>query len=437
MPASVNNNNKKKNRRRKRVSSFKVKNAQSIMKDRRRRRNNNRGVNGGRSKRYRVKATPPLPMYRQHPSLPSNIFVNYDKNVLDKRMLLEQHIAEGNISDDEIDNLRGSSDDEDGLGTDVFKKYIDAVGGPLFKAECELLKKKENQYRLSNESRRLNEQRIKEALQCKLDIGPIKVTRNEFPKHNNYDNIPSHPFRTLFTGTTGSGKTTNMINLLIKPEFLKDYFDTIYIFSPNCRTEIEFDEIQKQNRGDVICSEHFDEAEVTEIFHKLIKTAKKHKNDRSMMPRVLLFIDDFAGHKEVMNSQLLVKIFFMSRKYSTSTWISSQRYKAVPSNLRTNSEFHVIYEQSSTQTMLIAEELSVGAFTKHHIVNAMNDVSSKRFNFLFINTRKPVSEGRFRLTYSEKLIPTHNSFEEEEEEHEQGIQKERSSSSTNPTSSEE
>ncbi len=364
-------------------------------------------VHGRNTSSLPVRANAPRgrPAVRMRPNVPTNIFVNYDKNVLDKRMLLDRHLAEGNLDPDDIEGLRDSDNDEDLLGTDIFKKYLDAAGGPLFKAETDMLRKHQESLRLSNQNKALNAERCRVCLDSELDIGPVKVERNDFPKHNNYNNIPSHPFRCLFTGTTGSGKTTNMIQLLIQPQYLKDYFDQIYIFSPNCKTEIEFEEIQKKNRGDVVMTEDFDEVNVNNIFQKMIRNAKKHKNDRSMMPRVLLFIDDFAGHKEVMTSDLLVKIFFMSRKYSCSTWISSQRYKCVPSNLRVNSEFHVIYEQSSMQTLLIAEELSMGRFTKDHIFNAMDKVSDTPYSFLFINARLRVHEGRFRFTYKEKLIP--------------------------------
>ena len=57
------------------------------------------------------------------------------------------------------------------------------------------------------------------------------------------------------------------------------------------------------------------------------------------------------------------------------------------------------------QTLLIAEELSMGRFTKDHIFNAMDKVSDTPYSFLFINARLRVHEGRFRFTYKEKLIP--------------------------------
>lgn len=319
-------------------------------------------------------------------------------------MLLEHHLSQGNLYDEEEDP-NDSDRDDDGLGNNIFRKYITAAGGPLFKAETEMMRRHNETLRLSAENRKLSEQRRRLAMQSDLKIGPIEVDRPDFEKHNNFGNIPSHPYRCLFTGATGSGKTTNMINLLIKPQFLKDYFDTIYIFSPNCKTEVEFEEIQKHNRGEVIMNNKFKQVEVQAIFDKLVRNAMKHRHDRSMMPRVLIFIDDFAGHKEVMNSRLLVDIFFMTRKYSASTWISLQRYKKAPADLRENSEFHVIYQQSATQTEIIADELTLGRFTKKHMIEAMNLVSDTDYSFLFINTRKTVPEGRFRFTYSDMLVP--------------------------------
>ena len=234
-------------------------------------------VHGRNTSSLPVRANAPRgrPAVRMRPNVPTNIFVNYDKNVLDKRMLLDRHLAEGNLDPDDIEGLRDSDNDEDLLGTDIFKKYLDAAGGPLFKAETDMLRKHQESLRLSNQNKALNAERCRVCLDSELDIGPVKVERNDFPKHNNYNNIPSHPFRCLFTGTTGSGKTTNMIQLLIQPQYLKDYFDQIYIFSPNCKTEIEFEEIQKKNRGDVVMTEDFDEVNVNNIFQKMIRNAKK------------------------------------------------------------------------------------------------------------------------------------------------------------------
>lgn len=367
-----------------------------------------------KTKRKKHTKTPKLPKKRIHSTKlnphKQNIFTTYDDTVLRNKVMLLSNRLESNqdhfsFQEEEDDEF----DDDDVKRADIFYKYITKAGGPLFQNGSDFVHTsamrlmKERKDTLTKEERHLNAERARSAQQCSLSIDPIQIQRKDFLKHNNFNNIPSHPYRCIFTGTTGSGKTTNMVNLLIQPQFLKDYFDKIYIFSPNAKTELEFMEIVRLNRGEVILKEDWDEFEVDDIFKEMIATAKRFKQDRSGMPRCLLFIDDFAGHKHVMNSSLLVKIFFMSRKYSCSTWISSQRYKAVPPNLRTNAEYHVIYEQSSTQTQLIGEELSVGKFTSQRIAEVMDLVSETPYSFLFVNTKKRVNDGRFRFTYNEIL----------------------------------
>ena len=48
------------------------------------------------------------------------------------------------------------------------------------------------------------------------------------------EHLPNIPFLALFSGKTGCGKTTNLVNFLASNDFLRPYFKprNIYIFSP-------------------------------------------------------------------------------------------------------------------------------------------------------------------------------------------------------------
>ena len=311
-------------------------------------------------------------------------------------------IAEGQEDEHNMDD---DANDGDLLGTDIFKKYIDTVGGPLFRAETELMKKHNKNCKLSNVNKKLCKERNKIALSGDLRIKKVKVDRVDYEKHNNYDNIPSHPYRALFTGRTNSGKTTNMVNLLIEPQYLKDYYDKIYIFSPNAHIELEYQKIKELNQGQVILKDKFDLTEFRKLFEKFRQNALNTKNDRTQMDRILLFIDDFASKNEVMKSEILSEVYFMCRKYSVSCWLAVQRYKKASADIRNNTEFHVMYEQSAGQAKIIAEELCVGSFTQKHMYKVMEMLSDEPYSFLFINCRKKVPEGRFRYGYHEILHP--------------------------------
>lgn len=292
-------------------------------------------------------------------------------------------------------------------GDSVFAKFLEqATDGKLStKLERDAAAVERKKLFSSAENKKLLAERTKYTASQPLSIGPLYVDRTEFSRHYNFNNIPSHPYRTLFTGTTGSGKTNCMISLLVKSQFLRDFFDIIYIFSPNALIEPEFMLIKEANRGEVFYYETFDEREIERIFAEMKETAQRFKSDRSLMPRVLLIIDDFAGVGSAMRNQTLTNIFFMSRKYSCSTWISLQRYKQAPSAIRLNSEFHVLFEQPQNQTKILAEELAVGLFSEKMMLDAMTMVSETPFSFIFINTKLRVRDGRFRFTFTEKLIP--------------------------------
>lgn len=239
-----------------------------------------------------------------------------------------------------------------------------------------------------------------------LRIKPIKVKRKDVLKNNQYNNIPSHPYRCIFTGATGSGKTTNMINLLTRKRFLQNYFHKIYLYSPNVNIEEEFKKIEKKNKKtEVIKRESFDEQQLAEDFAKIVQSSKRMGDNRKALPRILFFIDDFASDKLVMSSEILIDMFFRCRKQSCSVWISTQHYKAPDSRLRNNAENHVIYMQNDKETEKIAEELAVGPFTCQIIKQWMYKVSSEAYAFLFVNRKLTPMDGRFAYTYDHKIIP--------------------------------
>lgn len=60
----------------------------------------------------------------------------------------------------------------------------------------------------------------------------------EFPKVN--EPLPQHPFTLGFISPKGAGKSTVIVNFLIKPEFYKGYYNNIYIFSPTIAADPKF-----------------------------------------------------------------------------------------------------------------------------------------------------------------------------------------------------
>ena len=252
-----------------------------------------------------------------------------------------------------------------------------------------------------------------------LSIKKLSVDSRNHGRNNNYNEIPSHPFRTLFIGSTGSGKTHVMVNLLTRNRFLRDFFDEMYLFSPQINVEPEFKLIDKMNkRTHIYKFETFPLDNVTRLFRKIMdrgKSIEQEHGNRGQFPRVLIFIDDFASDNRVMNSAILRDIFFTSRKYSISTWISSQYWNRTPPPIRTNAETYLVFEQSMKRTKLMAEEMAVGRYNEMFLMDVMaNRVAKERFSFLFINRKKAPKDGRFSFKFGSHLIIQGEEDSEEE-----------------------
>ena len=72
-----------------------------------------------------------------------------------------------------------------------------------------------------------------------LKITPLKTKKSDLPQSPfmEADIINRFPSLTLCIGKSGSGKSNVMANMLTKKEFMKDFFDDIYLFSPTAKSD--------------------------------------------------------------------------------------------------------------------------------------------------------------------------------------------------------
>ena len=67
-----------------------------------------------------------------------------------------------------------------------------------------------------------------------LRIEALKDIETEEVYKNSDDHVmPSHPFRCILSGVSGSGKWNLLITMLMKPEMYYEFFKHIFIISPN------------------------------------------------------------------------------------------------------------------------------------------------------------------------------------------------------------
>ena len=231
--------------------------------------------------------------------------------------------------------------------------------------------------------------------------------KSDSKPHNNFELIPSAPRRCLFIGSTGSGKSHNVISLLIRKEFLKDFYNEIHLYSPNALFEDEYGLIKKYNKKTLVkLNDEFVPEEFDKLIDEIKIEQKTRKSDKKKMKNILIIVDDFITDKRFFNNKSLNDAFIQLRKYNCSTWILSQLYKKIPVLWRTNSEHLVIFSQPKSEVKKLSEELSVGKYDHNFFKKMFSRVADENYSFIHVNRKLPPFK-RFYFTYQYMIDVAH------------------------------
>jgi len=220
-----------------------------------------------------------------------------------------------------------------------------------------------------------------------LDIIPYKIDKNEIklPPMMVNDTIPRHPFRMLNSGASGSGKSMLVLNLLKRRNFMENFFDDIFLFSPTARG----DQIQilLELDPDHICDDLSDSGieQLDYIFNKqneLIETMGYLK-----APKILIIFDDIISSQRFMNSNVFKKFFVQGRHISASVIVNTQKYHAIPRTMRLQATDIAFFPSSQSEVSRIAEEYCPPSKSVKQFTNLIDYATNEPYNFLYINTR--------------------------------------------------
>jgi hypothetical protein len=143
--------------------------------------------------------------------------------------------------------------------------------------------------------------------------------------------IPSANRRAIFCARTSGGKTTNFVSLLIKPEFLKDYFDEIHLYSPNASYEPEHKLIGKFNKNSTVkLIDEFVSSDFDKTLKEIKADQKERKSNSKSLKKILIILDDFITDPRFFKNKSLNDCFISGRKFGITTWVLSQYYKKIP-----------------------------------------------------------------------------------------------------------
>lgn len=210
--------------------------------------------------------------------------------------------------------------------------------------------------------------------------------------------LPKLPASYMVVGRSGSGKSTNVANLLTNPQLLGGYFNTIVVFS-----DVECDDVLKHAlklpEENYICGEDFTESKLQELIGKMENIVSSMGIEKACREFKVCFIfDDVLSRSKLLRSDIMRKMFTANRHYLISVLILTQYLKAIPCTIRQNAGGVIFYPSSLMEVEKLADENTEPMMSKKQFISLVEHATSEKHSFLFIN-RKADAGSRLRKGY--------------------------------------
>tara|TARA_R110002126_G_scaffold66649_2_gene169316 strand:+ start:2441 stop:3190 length:750 start_codon:yes stop_codon:yes gene_type:complete len=222
--------------------------------------------------------------------------------------------------------------------------------------------------------------------QSSNDCWKIKVyetDKNELPQTSGMKSgvIPKFPSMMLLVGKSGSGKSNLLLNMVLDPALLGDYFDEIYFISPTADVDdlVEHLELKKENLWSDL-----DKA-VGDL--ETLMDNQAHDVERygiTKTNKVLVLVDDAVANKAFIKSDILTKLAIHGRHNLISSIICTQSYTKVPRVIRLQAAGLALFPSSQGEVKLLIDDYCPANTTKKAFEKIVRYATDEPYQFLFI-----------------------------------------------------
>lgn len=214
--------------------------------------------------------------------------------------------------------------------------------------------------------------------------------------------IPRHPFRLLMVGSSGSGKSMNLVNLMSRAHFYgrtnpsepkSSYFNLVWLFSPTAEGGDDLVEHLELEQKRIIT----DESLFYPTLEHILKIQKGliEKNGLDKSPKILLIFDDCQSAEKFLRSDNFIKIFIAGRHYNISIIACGQSWTKFQRATRLQASNIMLYPSSGSEVELLVDEYTPPNKTKNDMRRLVAHATKDPFNFLHINNQVPIKD-RYR-----------------------------------------
>ncbi len=195
------------------------------------------------------------------------------------------------------------------------------------------------------------------------DYSILKVKDKTDSYYTHLKDIFDIPFRLIIVGKSFlSGKSTVILNLLLRDNFYKDHFasgEDIYIVSNN-KMDAKMRILKEEKDIDSSHFVEFSEPNLEAIYEEVEEKVLEAVADGKKPPNSLIVIDDVAftgALKEKVNGTLS-RIACNGRHINLSMIITAQKYSQISTVIRTNVSGAILFANSAKEVDLMADDLN-------------------------------------------------------------------------------
>ncbi len=232
-----------------------------------------------------------------------------------------------------------------------------------------------------------------------------KEIDNPYEFEKNHFLLPQHFFRMIVVGSSGSGKTNTVLNMLINPKSdMTIKWDKLYLYAKDIQ-EPKYEYLIKALN--TITKEMTEKGELTEdetIFEvgdKLKDIVSYEDLDPSI--RNVIIIDDMINETNLEKSNVM-NLFTMGRKKSASVIFISQNYTKIPKIIRHNCGYIIVHKLNGLRNIKNIAYDCGEDLNQNEFVELYNEIMKENpYNFLFIDKISSDIRMRYRNGFNKLL----------------------------------
>jgi len=213
----------------------------------------------------------------------------------------------------------------------------------------------------------------------------LKVIDKSDSYYTPMDGIPDLPVRMVVVGKSQlSGKSTIILNMLLRPEFYGGQFEPedIYLISNNKldnKLRILADQLEVPGSNIM----RFSEDRLQSVYDHIEDMAAEAVEEGTIPVRSLVVVDDvaFSGDLKSKINGVMSQLACNGRHANISTITTAQKYSQLSTVIRTNCTAAILFGNSQRELDLITEDMNF-LQTKKEFVNVFRDTTREKNSFM-------------------------------------------------------